>query len=443
MKPVFHRLALALLLLGAGIGPVLASAADDFRKGQKAFKAGRYEQALGWFEKARRAGMRNAAIHYNLGVTHYRLGHYREAEKAFLQTARYPKLAPLAWYNLGLVKLRQGDRKAATGWFRKAAEGTDDPRLRALANDRLAELAPPRRWSAFVYAGLGYDDNITLTSDVITVPTGKSDGFLELYANARGILSGSLRDGILLRAGIFGDFYASLSDYNYQEINAGLYKSLPIGNWRTEGGLRFSRSRYGFADYLQIASVILRGKRNLSPRSQMRLRFRLRNLAAIDNRYDYLSGTSYDLRFGARWRLGSRSTLRAYYQYQDNDRNDIRRTTYFHSVSPRRHRLRADWRQALSETWKLRLGAEYRLSAYKEDNVYYFISQRIRREDRRIRLLAEVTRKLGSSTDLVFGYLYTDNASNVGPITLPPPDSGTIDYDYTRNMFMASIQHAF
>ena len=431
MKPVFHRAALALLLLGAGIGPVMASAADDFRQGQKAFKAGRYEQALGWFEKARRAGMRNAAIHYNLGVTHYRLGHYRQAEKAFLQTARYPKLAPLAWYNLGLIKLRQGDRKAATGWFRKAAEGTDDPRLRALANDRLAELAPPRRWSAFVYAGLGYDDNITLTSDVITVPTGKSDGFLELYANTRGILSGSLRDGILLRAGIFGDFYASLADYNYQEINAGLYKSLPIGNWRTEGGLRFSRSRYGIADYLQITSLILRGKRKLSSRSQMQLRFRLRNLAAIDNRYDYLSGTSYDLRFGARWRVGSRSAIRAYYQFQNNDRNDFVSATTFRSVSPQRHRVRVTWRNRLSDVWQMRMAGEYRLSRYPEDNVYNSGATRIRRVDNRLRALAEVTRKLGKQTEMAFTYTYTNNGSTVA------------DYDYTRNMFLASLQFGF
>ncbi len=278
---------------------------------------------------------------------------------------------------------------------------------------------------------------------MITVPTGKSDGFLELYAHTRGILSGTLRDGVLLRAGAFGDFYASLSDYNYLEFNAGLYKSLPIGNWRTEGGLRMSRSSYGGTGYLQIASLILRGKRKLSARSQLQIRFRLRNLDAIENHYDYLSGSSYDLRIGARWRTGSRGSLRAYYQFQDNDRNDINRTNYFHSVSPRRHRIRADWRQALADKWKLRLGAEYRLSEYKEDNIYYFSGQRIRRTDHRFRALAEVTRMLSNSTDLVFSYLYTDNSSNVGPITLPPPDNYLIDYDYTRNMFMASIQHAF
>ncbi len=436
MKQVFHRAALALLLLGAGIGSALASAEDDFRKGQQAFKAGRYEQALGWFEKARRAGMRNAAIYYNLGVTHYRLGHYREAEKAFLETTRFPKLAPLAWYNLGLVKLRQGDRKAAADWFRKAADGTDDPKLRSLANDRLADLQPRKRWRSFAYAGLGYDDNITLTSDVITVPTGKSDSFLELYAHTRGVLSGTLRDGILLRAGAFGDFYASLSDYNYLEFNAGLYKSLPIGNWRTEGGLRFSRSRYGFADYLQITSLVLRGKRRLSPRSQLQMRFRLRNLDAIDNRYDYLSGSSYDLRIGARWRTGSRGSLRAYYQFQDNDRNDLRTATEFHSVSPQRHRLRLTWRNRLSDAWQMRLAGEYRLSLYPEDNLYNSGAIRIRREDNRWRALAEVTRALSRQTDLVFSYVYTNNDSN---LTLP----GIVDYDYTRNMFLASLQHSF
>ncbi len=430
------QVAMLILLLGPGTGTAMASVRDDFRQGQQAFRQGHYEQALGWFEKARRAGMRNAAIYYNLGVTHYKLGHYREAEKAFLETARYPKLAPLAWYNLGLVKLRQGDRQAATDWFRKAAEATDDPKLRSLAHARLSELAPRKRWRSFAYAGLGYDDNITLTSDVITVPTGKSDSFMELYAHTRGILGGSLHNGILLRAGAFGDFYASLSDYNYLEFNAGLYKSLPIGSWRTEGGIRLSRSSYGGTGYLQIAGLELRGNRRLSKRTRLQLRFRLRNLDAIDNRYDYLAGNSYDLRVGARWRTGKHSTIRAYYQFQDNDRNDYRTATDFHSVSPQRHRLRVTYRNRLSDNWRLRLAGEYRLSQYPDDNTYNSGSIRIRREDNRWRALAEMTRLLSKRTELVFSYVYTDNASN---LTLP----GIADYDYTRNMFLASLQHDF
>ncbi len=430
------------LLLCLGITSALADAQTDFRNGQQAFRKGDYRRALDGFEKARQAGMRDAAIFYNLGVTHYKLGHYDQAEAAFLQAARFKQIAALAWYNLGLVKRKQGDSKDAAHWFRKARDNTDDPRLRALAARQLA--ATRSRWRSFAYAGLGYDDNITLTSDVITVPTGSSDGFLELYAQTRGILSGRLRDGVLLRAGAFGDFYASLGDYNYTDLFAGIYKSLPLGKWTTEGGLRLSRSSYGGNGYLQIVGLELRGRRSLSRTTRLQLRFRARSLSAIDNRYDYLSGSSYDLRLGARWRAGSSSTVRAYYQFQDNDRNDLRTSNYFHSVSPQRHRLRVDWRQRLSVHWKLRLGAEYRLSLYKQDNVYYFLSNRhVRRQDNRLRAMAELTRKLSPGTDLVYSYTYTDNSSNVGPISLPSPGGGTIDYDYTRNLAMVAVQHAF
>ena len=428
MKYLFRGIVLSLLM-SLGMHSAMASATDDFRKGQQAFKQGDYQAALAWFRKARRQGLNNAAIFYNLGVTHYKLRQYGQAEKAFLQAARFPKLAPLAWYNLGLVKRKQGDPKAAAAWFRKARENTDDPKLRALASRQLA--ATRSRWRSFAYAGLGYDDNITLTSDVITVPTGRSDSFLELYASTRGILSGRLRDGILLRAGAFGDFYASLGDYNYTDINAGLYKTLPLGRWATEGGIRLSRSSYGSRGYLQIASLVLRGKRNLSKTTRLHLRLRLRSLDAIDNLYDYLSGSSYDLRLGGRWRAGSASAFQAYYQFQDNDRNDVRTATEFRSVSPQRHRLRASWRTRLAEKWRLRLVGEYRLSQYKEDNIYNSGAVRIRRQDNRLRAQGELIRILDARTDLVFGYQYTDNRSNVDV------------YDYTRNMFLASVQVAF
>lgn len=423
------------LLFTLGTTALTAAPADDFRQGQQAFRQGQYEQALHWFEKARKAGMNNAAIHYNLGVTHYRLGRYSEAEKAFLRTARFRKMAPLAWYNLGLVKLRQGDRKAAAGWFRKAKDATRDPKLRTLAEQQF-KAASRSRWRAYAYAGIGYDDNITLTSDVLNLQTGKSDSFIELFATTRGILSGSLRNGVILRASAFGDLYFSQSDYNYTEFNAGLYKSLPLGRWNTESGVRLSRSNYGGTGYLQIASLDLRGMRRLNRTTRLDLRLRFRSLDAIDPRFDYFSGSSYDLRIGGRWRTGADSALRAYYQYQDNDRNDIRNGADFRSVSPQRHRLRLTWRGRLTRNWKMHLAGEYRLSDYKDENVYSAVPRTIRRKDTRWRALVEVSRRLSSKTDLVFSYTYTNNDSN---LTIP----NVADYDYTRNVLLASVQVAF
>ena len=426
---------LITLLFILGTNTLFAAPADDFRKGQSAFRQGHYEQALKWFEKARRAGMHNAAVHYNLGATYYRLGRYREAEKAFLRTARYPKLAPLAWYNLGLIKRRQGDRKAAADWFRKARQGTRDPKLRALAGQQLRTVTRSR-WRSFAYAGIGYDDNITLTSDVLNFQTGKSDGFFELFASTRGILSGSLRNGILLRAGAFGDFYASHSNYNFTDFDAGLYKSLLLGRWNTENGVRLSRSGYGGTGYLQIAGLELRGVRRMGGSNRIDLRLRFRSLSAIDKQYDYFSGNSYDLRIGGRWHTGSDSVIRAYYQYQDNDRNDIATATSFRSVSPRRHRLRLTWRSRLIRNWKMRLAGEYRRSDYKDENRYNSGAIRILRQDNRWRALVGVSRRLSSQTELVFSYTYTTNQSN---ITIP----GVADYDYTRNVVLASVQTAF
>jgi tetratricopeptide (TPR) repeat protein len=417
-----------LLLLVLGASTALASPQDNFRKAQQAFKAGQYEKALEWFRKARRAGLENVAIYYNLGVTYYRLGRYSEAEKAFLATARYPKMAPLAWYNLGLVKRQQGDKKTAVAWFRKASKGTRDPKLRKLAADRLAELHS--RWRGFASAGIGYDDNITLLNDVINIPSGRADSFVELYANTRGILSGTIRDGLLLKAGAFADLYTSLSQYDYNEFNIGLYKTRPLAKWATESGLRLSRSNYGGRGYLQILGLELRAKRTLSPGTRLQMRLRVRDLQAVDNVYDYLSGSSYDLRVGARWRQGPNDTLRVYYQYQDNDRNDrFIDAANFRSVSPQRHRVRVTWRHKLTPDWKLRLAAEYRISRYRTDNLEAGVP--IRRKDDRLRGLFEASRKLNRQTDLVFSYHYTDNSSSISR------------YDYQRNVLMASVQYTF
>ncbi len=423
---VQHHVLGLLLLLTTGIA--VASPADDFRKGQQAFRSGQYQQALEWFQQARRAGLKNVAIHYNLGVTYYRLGRYHEAEQAFLATARYPEMAPLAWYNLGLVKRQQGDKKAAAEWFRKAREGSRDSKLRQLAAERLAELRA--HWQGFVSAGIGYDDNITLLSDVVNIPSGRSDTFFELYASTRGILSGRRQDGILLRAGVFADRYASLGQYDYSEFNVGLYKTRPLAKWATEGGLRLSRSSYGGRDYLQILGLELRGHRNLTHGTRLQVRLRLRDLQAVDNIYDYLSGSSYDLRVATRWRLDTDNVLRAYYQYQDNNRNDrVIDATNFRSVSPQRHRLRLAWHHSITPAWQLRLAAEYRRSRYKTDNLE--AGTPIRRKDDRLRGQLELRRKLDRQTALVFSYQYTDNGSSIAR------------YDYQRKVLLASVQHAF
>lgn len=415
-----------LLVLGSSIA--VASPKDDFRKGQQAFREGQYQQALEWFQQARRGGLKNVAIHYNLGVTYYRLGRYRKAESAFLTTARYPRMAPLAWYNLGLVKQKQGDREAAAKWFRKARDESRDPKLRRLAAERLAALKS--RWQSFASAGIGYDDNITLLSDVVNIPSGRADNFLELYASTRGILSGSRQDGILLKAGAFTDQYTSLSQYDYTELNIGLYKTRPLDKWATESGLRLSRSNYGGRGYLRILGLELRGKRTLSPATRLQLRLRLRDLQAVDNIYDYLSGSSYDLRAAARWRPDSNNTLRAYYQFQNNNRNDrVIDAANFRSASPQRHRLRISWRHKLRPDWKIRLAAEYRMSRYQTDNLEAGVP--VRRKDDRLRGLFEASHKLNRQTDLIFSYLYTDNSSTISR------------YDYQRNVLMAAVQYTF
>ena len=103
MKYLFRGIVLSLLM-SLGMHSAMASATDDFRKGQQAFKQGDYQAALRWFRKARRQGLNNAAIFYNLGVTHYKLRQYGQAEKASCRPRVFPSSPPWlgttwAWSN--------------------------------------------------------------------------------------------------------------------------------------------------------------------------------------------------------------------------------------------------------------------------------------------------------------------------------------------------------
>jgi len=120
--------------------------ADDgaLEKGNAAVRAGRYEEAIVWFDTARRDGGDSALLSYDRGVAEYRLHRYAAAEASFAAASNEPKLRARAFYNLGLVRLAQGEKEDALGWFRQvAADATAPADLRALAHTAVRKSRPP------------------------------------------------------------------------------------------------------------------------------------------------------------------------------------------------------------------------------------------------------------------------------------------------------------
>jgi len=186
-------------------------ALDTYHRGGKAFNAGHYDTALQAFLEARRQGMKQSSLDYNLGVTYYKLTRFAEARKAFLAAARTSKMAPLAHYNLGLVALKQQQRNAARRWFQRTLAESDNPRLRHLADAMLARSEshdnkqrqlPP--WWGFINAGGGYDSNVTLRSDSETLVTSdQNDYFLNLFGYGAKRVAGTRDHGFSVDGSLF------------------------------------------------------------------------------------------------------------------------------------------------------------------------------------------------------------------------------------------------
>jgi Ca-activated chloride channel family protein len=137
----FGRVAIVLLLsatLGFGIG--------DVERGNRLYRAGRYEEAVEAYQAAVRSGKASPQVRYNLGTALLQLGRYEEADQQ-LQLALEgvdPDLRQRALYNLGnrfLSAARESAEPQAQGPLLEAAV---EAYKRAL---RLEPSDPDAKWN--------------------------------------------------------------------------------------------------------------------------------------------------------------------------------------------------------------------------------------------------------------------------------------------------------
>ncbi len=430
-----HSLLLLCTLLLASFQLQAATPQQDFEQGVRYFKSGKPEQAIGYFERARKAGLNTAALHYNLGVSYYKLARYESAITAFKRAGRFSKMAPLAWYNIGLVRQKQGNSKDALKWFKKASKATNDKKLKQLADRKISQLkARKKTWSGLVYGGYGYDDNVTLDPDNLNLATDQSDNFYELFVYARGQISGSRQSGWLFKGRLFDDIYTTLDQFNFMEANAGFFRTLPLGSWNSESGVYFTYSTLGDKGYLQTANLSFDARKRYARKSSLRFRVRLHALDNIEPIYNSVAGSSVDARIETRWRAGRKSRYRAYYQFDYNARNNRYNaaTNEFYSLSPLRHRLRLDYDVKFSSKWRAKIAGEYRYSWYRqENNNRYTNNTDERRTENRLRAYLTLSYQFIDNMAVNLEYLYTNNFSNIQL------------YEYSRNIYMANVEYQF
>lgn len=420
------------LLLGLSFGVQAQTAQDTFQQGLAAARAGDSHAALGYFERAREAGLASGALFYNLGVTHYKLGQYPQAREAFERLTGHPGLGPLAWYNLGLVALKTGDRSDALAAFRQARDRAPAGRLQRLAAGKVIELEAAEetvasRWAGALSLSAGRDD--ALQDPVEQVATETSDEFSELFALGTGVIAGEPQNGWRLDLSAYAVRYRTFDEFDMSLFTGAVTRMVPAGKWRLEIGAGGERSSLGGEPYLQEGQLRLTARLPEGAGSTgYRFRYRYRDIQSLDTLYDSQQGSRHDLDLEARW-IGEAGRLALIYGLEVNDREDLSAPGLFTSYSPTRNAVgvRADTDIG---RWRWSGEIEYRYSEYADPN-RLADGRVIDREDARVRGAFGVDYRLTDSWQLSADYSRIDNDSTID------------DYDYEQNLVTAGVSAFF
>ena len=393
------------------------SGLDHFNQGVKAAKAGNHQKALIQFQAAKKLGLNTAALKYNLAVTYFQLEQYEAAEKAFIELTKVRKFKQIAYFNLGLVANKQNRRTTAIKYFRLADREGDSHKIRVLAAEALHRLGAPlirpakhKAWIGSLSAGIASDSNVTQVNNT-GVRASKSDNYHYLSGYGAYWLQGGRNAGTRLFLYGYSQRYATESSYNFSQYGMGLARYDRLGDWRLRLGGFWNEITLWDKSYQRILSGELRGEKALSKNTRLQLRYRASDIDELDPTYEYLAGSRQRFRAGTITRLDNKR-FRVYYQLELNNRKDYVGTTNpFISYSPTRHSLRATGWLDLSRLWTLQLDGRYRYSHYNQADIRS--SGSTRREDRQIRLSAQLSRKLDKNTKINMKYMTINNRSNI------------------------------
>lgn len=414
----------ACLFASCGFSPVGAAepgaAHRAFAEATAAFQRHDYAPALSGFLAARKAGMNDGAVNYNIAVCYYKLGHYAAAENAFRQvSARFEPLRALAEYNLGLSLLRQGRGNEARAAFERARAGKD-PKLAALAEILLGRLRPPppppraARRTALIDMRIGRDDNVALVeSPSVLAGLSSASPLAEVFAFVAAPLPVGTRFDYDASAYAIG--YTDAGEFDQNALSVAARYRPELGAWRAALGPRVTYSTLGGHGFEHQIGAEITLRRPLSARLDLILRVVHDSITEASSRYRFVAGRRDRLRVGVA-RAWKDRQLSLYYEREENSRNDA-------SVSPTRNAFAAAYRQRLADAWTLELNLWGRSSRYDALAVP-------RHEDLR-EFTASVSRELGSGWRVTGEYLRAHNGSNAA------------GYAYRRNRIAIGVGKSF
>jgi hypothetical protein len=433
LNPINNKLLFVILMaLISFSSPVISvtqssaqpASEDEFEKGVEFFILQDYANAVKSFKKAEAQGRESPALFYNLAGSYYKLGEYEKSREYFNKVGKYKSMQYLAEYNLGLIALKQADNKSAEKSFTSVAKNTKDKKLAALAEKKLKEVTSlniaaqkkhqqlTKKWSAYLSASLGYDDNVNFAP--LGIDTQRPDSFSEIVASADYLFAGNRTDGWSGEAYFYSINYQDEDLFDEYEYGAGIKKYLQLNpDWQTLYSLDMSKIYYAGEDYQSIAKISAESRNSLSKNKRFFLRYSYEDINSDNPLFDYLEGWRQKLR--AEYRQYHRlDDSRFYYELELNDRNDLSVPTGDYSYSPTRHTFRGIYRSVLSRQWQLTGDLSYRASDYpatanqdRQDDRILAAMYADYRFTRDFKLKAKIEYTDNRSTEDVFAYKRT------------------------------------
>ena len=402
-KPIINKYFLSVLILLFS-SQLLATAESDYKLGVESYTAGDNASAVAYFESALKQGMDSVALQYNLASSYYRVARYEDAKKYFKLLNQTEEMRDLAQYNLGLIAIKEKDGSLARRYFNSIASSGKDEKLIKLSNKQLKALTRKEdSWKAYLALNLGYDDNISSVSGDSVLDI--SDTFYELVASTDLLISGTRTDGWVAGASLSGLEYSDTDTNDQYQFTLGIKRAMKLADWDTSAYLNLTKNTYGGDDFQTITKLDFNGRKPLSKRERIYLRYQVEDIRSDKTIYDYLEGWRQRARVGYR-NYSENNIKHIYYELELNNRGELVTSSYAYDYSPTRHTIRGVYTHILNKKWWLTGDLSYRFSDYQA-------SSTIDREDDQWKLALSADYLFNRTLKLTARYQYTDNESTV------------------------------
>ena len=466
---MFRKLILILALPLVFSSAAIAETGDHYLKeGIVAFKEGRYQDAVAYFNRAKQKGMASSNVSYNIGASYYKMNQYRQAKTAFMDAAKNEKYQKFSWYNLGLVERKLGNKEEALKWFRKTLKAKGSRKVDALANQMIQQLAPESATTqsspkdsrdsrdiatpdskpssslttsgdkfAKLETGLGYAEYVATLAldrkdkrrrsqrvkrarkvrggidlaygnddDVIDANDNTSTGLSSNYVELFAYVDIPLGKSFTLTGDIYNQQFPDVSSEDFRVFKFGIHYTTKIGDLKVTPSLIYGQSKFDSTDYQDITDFRVKVVKRLGKGKKFQFRFRHSDIEAGDPTFIQYEGDRQQFRFEYKTRA-SLGKWRFRYQLETNDRNNTPTRDY----SPTRHDFRARLKQKLfGGSYELGTEVQYRISNY--DGIASGASQGFEREDDRVRFKLDFNKRINKQWKVGFLWVHTDNDSN-------------------------------